>query len=137
MRVNPLVLLYLLFVLNACKSNTLPINSADCAREINTEFEEKFKSIFSDKYESIKYDLELIVGLYLSENGKVDSVVIYKSNLSDFDVQEQLLKEYLLSVKYKCFWNVYYKKQELKPTKMIHVFNPKLIIGNSIQDKTK
>ncbi len=120
-------MLFLLLILNGCKSNKLPINSIDCAREINTEVEGKFKSILGNKYESIKYDLELIAGLYLSENGKVDSVTIYKSNLSDFGIRKQALKEYLLNIKYKCFWDVYYKKQELKPTSVQYIFNPKLV----------
>ena len=101
------------------------MNTADCTRELNSFLCEEFKREYDGDFDSIKYDIRFFVGLYLQENGNVDSIKVLISNLNSFNINEDRIVNKLLKKKYTCWAYVYYRS-EIKPWRITYPFSPKL-----------
>ncbi len=101
------------------------MNTADCTRELNSFLCEEFKSEYDGDFDSIKYDIRFIVGLYLQENGNVDSIEVLLSNLNSFNINEDRIVNKLRKKKYTCVAYVFYRS-EIKPERITYPFSPKL-----------
>ena len=105
------------------------MDAADCARELNSFLCEEFKSEYDGDFDSIKYDIRFIVGLYLQKNGNVDSIKVLVSNPNSFNINEDRIVNKLRKKKYTCAAYVYYRS-EIKPSRITYRFSPKWILIN-------
>jgi len=66
------------------------MNDADCLRKINTLIANELDKNHVD-YDLIKEDIKIIMKFYIQENGRVDSIVVLKSNLYEKGIDESLV----------------------------------------------
>jgi hypothetical protein len=97
-----------------------------CLRKINTDITKEIRKQIGDEYDSKKTNIKLILQFYINANSNADSIVVSKSNLKEFSIDEKELVKNLEKYKYDCMREVYYNK-ELKPNYITVIFNPKLI----------
>ena len=119
------VCLTITIVLGCSSRKYVGMNTADCTRELNSFLCEEFKREYDGDFDSIKYDIRFFVGLYLQENGNVDSIKVLISNLNSFNINEDRIVNKLLKKKYTCWAYVYYRS-EIKPWRITYPFSPKL-----------
>ena len=119
------ILLIFFLIISSCICTQVPIDDVTCFREINTELSKEFEKKLKEEYNFIKTELKLIMQFYIRENGRPDSIIIVRSNLSDYGISEEFIINKLMRRKYKCLWDVYYT-EDIKPTGVTVIFNPKL-----------
>ena len=119
------VCLTITIVLGCSSRKYVGMDTIDCTRELNSFLCEEFKNEYDGDFDSIKYDIRFIVGLYLQENGNADSIKVLVSNLNSFNINEDRIVNKLLKKKYTCWAYVYYRS-EIKPWRITYPFSPKL-----------
>ncbi|NLV39448.1 MAG: hypothetical protein GXY66_09625 [Bacteroidales bacterium] len=117
------VSLIVIFLFGGCASGRT-MNDADCLRKINTLIANELDKNHVD-YDLIKEDIKIIMKFYIQENGRVDSIVVLKSNLYEKGIDESLVISNLEKKRYKCLREVYYG-QKPEPDYITIIFNPKL-----------
>lgn len=119
------ILVVTLSAMNSYSISNLNNDDANCLKKINTLISKELKNQFRNRYSQRKYDIKLILRFYISSMGKADSIVVAKSNLLKLGIDEKRIVRNLISNRYDCLWEVYYSN-DLKPSYVIVVFNPKL-----------
>jgi hypothetical protein len=114
---------YLLFV--SCTNTKRQVNDVSCLRVINSEISKELEKELGQKYKSIKDQIRLVIKFYIDGRGSADSIVFVKSNLQNFDINEDILIQALERMNYKCLRDVFYN-EKLKPDNIIVTFNPEL-----------
>ena len=123
------VCLTITIVLGCSSRKYVGMDATDCARELNSFLCEEFKREYDGDFDSIKYDIRFFVGLYLQENGNVDSIKVLISNLNSFNINEDRIVNKLRKKKYTCAAYVFYRS-EIKPWRITYRFSPKWILIN-------
>ncbi len=110
----------------SCITSKHVSDDVSCLRKINTDITKEMRKQIGDEYDFKKTNIKLILQFYINANSNADSIVVSKSNLKEFSIDEKELVKNLEKYKYGCLREVYYNK-ELKPNYITVIFNPKLI----------
>jgi len=118
--------LSMFFFMFSCKSTSTNMNDVECLRLINTRITKELKEELGIQYSPLKKDIKLALKFYVRQNGRMDSIVVARSNLAEMGVSETLIVNSLMKCSYKCLQEVYYSNT-LKPNYVMFFFNPDLI----------
>lgn len=119
---------YLLGFLISCSnylySNTP--NDVECLQVFNAYVYNKLLELNNKNIDVSSENITLIFEVNFSEDGNINSVVLAKSNLKCFDIDEVKLINSLMNQKMTCFRAVYYKGS-IMPNDIVIVYNTKML----------
>jgi hypothetical protein len=122
--------LFISFILLAFTSDLLYSQTEEtlCLKEFNSLVYNSLRSNSgNDSIDLSSNNIRIVFELYVSECGKMDSVIIRKSNLNNFSISEIALASSITGEKIPCLRDIYYKG-ELLPDKIVVIYNTWILV---------
>ncbi|MDX2001125.1 MAG: hypothetical protein SFW35_01750 [Chitinophagales bacterium] len=98
----------------------------ECLKSFNSTVHQTLRDLTNNKVDVSSNSIRLIFEFFVSENGKIDSAVIKKSNLGTFGISETAVTAAIIGKPFPCLRDVYYKG-ELIPDKIVVPYNTNII----------
>lgn len=101
-------------------------NDVECLQVFNAYVYNKLLELNNKNIDVSSENITLIFEVNFSEDGNINSVVLAKSNLKCFDIDEVKLIDSLMNQKMTCFRAVYYEGS-IMPNDIVIVYNTKML----------
>jgi len=95
----------------------------DCMNQIDEIIINELRKETKLNYDSLSKDLGALLAFYVNDRHRLDSVRIFKSNLTDFGYSDEKVIEELMRHDFECLRDIYYSGY-IKPPYITVPFKP-------------
>lgn len=117
--------IWIVLIILSCDNASAQTDEIACLKVVNSTVHQALLKQ-NDEIGRYSDSIKLIFELFINENGRVDSAIVKKSNLIEFNINELVVVSSIVGESFSCLREVYFK-DKVPPDRIIVPYNTKFL----------